>query len=104
MRTLAGGAEPGFSEGLGVTARFCSAWGLAVATCGSLLCADEANHPSCTPLRSVLPDAVFPPPTYEADVFFVAAEAQYGSTVRTVSAVVDRSELAEPKLLAIRVH
>ena len=71
---------------------------------GSLLCADEANHPSCTPLRSVLPDGVFPPPTYEADVFFVTAEAQYGSTVRTVSAVVDRSKLAEPKLLAIRVH
>ena len=71
---------------------------------GSLLCADEASHPICTPLRSVLPDGVFPPPTYATEVFFVTAEAQYGSTLRTVSAVIDRSKLAEPKLLAIRVH
>jgi type II secretory pathway component PulK len=69
---------------------------------GSLLCADEANDASCTPLRSVLPDGVFPPPSFVADVFTVDAEAHAGDAVRTVSAVIDRGELAQPKLLAIR--
>jgi general secretion pathway protein K len=71
---------------------------------GTLLCADEANHPSCTPLRSVLPDGVFPAPSFESDVFVVTAEAQSGATVRSVTAVVERSQLAEPKLLALSTH
>ncbi|HEY8119901.1 MAG TPA: type II secretion system minor pseudopilin GspK [Myxococcota bacterium] len=71
---------------------------------GSLLCADEANDSRCTPLRSVLPDPVFPPPSFEADVFLVNAEARAGDTVRSVSAVIDRSELAKPRVLAIRSH
>jgi len=69
---------------------------------GSLLCADEANDAKCTPLRSVLPDGVFPPPSFAADVFLVEAEARAGDALRTVSAVIDRSELAKPRLLAIR--
>lgn len=71
---------------------------------GALLCADEANHAGCTPLRSVLPDGVFPAPSFESDVFVVTAEAQSGSTIRSVTAVVDRSELNDPKLLAITTH
>jgi hypothetical protein len=71
---------------------------------GSLLCADDANDVKCTPLRSVLPDGVYPPPTFATDVFVVTAEAQAGDALRTVTAVVDRSDLAKPKLLAIRSH
>jgi general secretion pathway protein K len=71
---------------------------------GSLLCADEANDARCTPLRSVLPDGVYPPPSFEANVFLVEAEARAGDSVRAVSAVIDRSELAKPGLLAIRSH
>jgi len=71
---------------------------------GSLLCADEANHPSCSPLRSLLPDGVYPGASFTADVFVVTAEAHAGDSQRTVTAVIDRSELAKPKLLAIRVH
>lgn len=71
---------------------------------GSLLCADEANDTKCTPLRSVLPEGVYPPPSFEADVFFVSAEARAGDTTRTVSAVVDRKHPEQPKLLAIRTH
>ena len=68
---------------------------------GSLFCADEADDTRCTPLREVLPEGVFPPPSFTADVFLVEAEARAGDAVRTVSAVIDRSELAQPKLLAI---
>jgi type II secretory pathway component PulK len=71
---------------------------------GSLLCADEANDASCTPLRSVLTDGVYPLPSFEADVFRVTAEAEAGDTQRSASAVIDRSEPAKPRLLAIRTH
>lgn len=71
---------------------------------GSLLCADEVNQAGCTPLREILPDTVYPPPTFTSDVFFVRADAQYGSTLRSVSAVIDRSQLAKPALLAISVR
>ncbi len=71
---------------------------------GSMLCADEANNAGCTPLREALPNEVFPPPTYASDVFFVRAEADFGSATRTAQAVVDRSELAKPALLAYSVY
>jgi type II secretory pathway component PulK len=71
---------------------------------GSFFCADEANDASCTPLRSVLPDGVYPPASFEADVFTVEAEAHAGDAVRTASAVLDRSEIAKPRLLAISIH
>ncbi len=71
---------------------------------GSTLCADEASHPSCTPLREVIASEIYPPPTYTSDVFMVRAEGRYGSAARTVEAVIDRSKPAAPALLAYRVH
>jgi general secretion pathway protein K len=71
---------------------------------GSLLCAADADDARCTSLAEILPDGVFPSPSYAADVFRVEAEARAGDAVRTVQAVIDRSELAEPKLLAIQTR
>jgi general secretion pathway protein K len=71
---------------------------------GSILCADQASHPSCTPLREALPNEIFPPPTFASDVFFVRAEADFGSATRTVLAVVDRHKLAKPAVLAYSVY
>jgi general secretion pathway protein K len=71
---------------------------------GALFCADEANQAGCTPVREVLPDTVYPPLSFTSDVFYVRAEAQYGSAIRSVDAVVDRRNPAQPALLAIRVH
>jgi general secretion pathway protein K len=69
-----------------------------------ILCADEANHPACTPLREVVEGEVYPPLTYHANVFRVTAEARYGEVRRTVEAVVDRSEAEKPAILAWRVR
>jgi general secretion pathway protein K len=69
-----------------------------------ILCADEANHPGCTPLREVVEGEVYPPLTYHANVFRVTAEARYGEVRRTVEAVVDRSEAEKPAILAWRVR
>lgn len=71
---------------------------------GGILCADEADHPACTPIRNTVPGEIFPPPTYESDVFRVAAEARYGDVRRTVEAVIDRSDASAPQLLAWRVR
>ena len=69
-----------------------------------ILCADEANNPACTPLREVVEGAVYPPPSFHADVFRVTAEARYGEVRRTVEAVVDRSDPAAPAVLAWKVR
>ena len=68
-----------------------------------ILCADEANHPDCTPLRDVVEGEVYPPLTFHSNVFRVTAEARYGEVRRTVEAVVDRSGEA-PALLAWKVR
>ncbi|MGH9766282.1 MAG: SMP-30/gluconolactonase/LRE family protein [Blastocatellia bacterium] len=44
VRTIAGGAEPGFRDGRGDEARFDTPCGIAVNTDGSLLVADTGNH------------------------------------------------------------
>jgi sugar lactone lactonase YvrE len=44
VRTIAGGAEPGFRDGRGAEARFDTPCGIAVNTDGSLLVADTGNH------------------------------------------------------------
>jgi general secretion pathway protein K len=77
---------------------------LDIRTEGGILCADEANHPACTPIRNAVPGEVFPPPTYTTDVFRVRAEAAYGAVRRTVEAVIDRSDASAPLLLAWRAR
>src|SRR5262245_15572583 len=44
VRTIAGGAEPGFRDGRGAEARFDTPCGIAVNADGSLLVADTGNH------------------------------------------------------------
>lgn len=70
---------------------------------GEVLCADEAQNPACSPLSQAVEGEIFPPPTFESDVFRVAAEARVGSVRRRVEAVVDRSKPDEPTILSWRV-
>ncbi len=44
VRTLAGGSEPGFADGMGPDARFDTPCGIAITGDGSLLVADTGNH------------------------------------------------------------
>jgi general secretion pathway protein K len=71
---------------------------------GAILCSDETPHEDCTPIRDAVPGEIYPPPTFETQVFRVSAEAAYGDVRRTVEAVIDRSDPAAPQVLAWRVH
>ncbi len=71
---------------------------------GGMLCADDANQEGCTPVRDAVVGEIFPPPTYTAEVFRVLAEGRCGEVVRTVEAVVDRSDPTAPALIAWSVR
>jgi general secretion pathway protein K len=69
-----------------------------------ILCAADATDPRCTPLGEAVPGEVFPPPSFVAEVFQLTAVARMGEVEREVFAVVDRSDAAEPVLLAWQVR
>ncbi len=66
---------------------------------GDLLC-EEGTDPRCTALEQAVEGTVFPPATFQTDVFRVESIARYGDIQRTVTAWVDRSEPAQPRWLA----
>ena len=71
---------------------------------GTVLCEESAQNPACTPILEVGLEGIYPSPTYTAEVFEVRAEARYGQVRRTVEAVIDRSNPAEPLILSWRVR
>jgi type II secretory pathway component PulK len=74
---------------------------------GRILCTDTAADGRCMrPLEAGVDDHVFPPVTLpsQSEAFLVEAEATVGEVHRTVEAVVDRSDPANPRLLFWRVR
>jgi len=76
---------------------------LAVRQKGGVVCGDGQSGDTCTPIREIVQNAIFPPPSFATDVFVVTAEARVGSVQRNIEAVLDRSEGATPLLLSWRV-
>jgi type II secretory pathway component PulK len=68
------------------------------------ICAPRSSRKGCTPINEIVPNQIFPPPTYSSQIFVVRAEAQVGEIQRSVEAVVDRSKIARPRLLSWRVR
>jgi general secretion pathway protein K len=71
---------------------------------GRSVCLEGNGSGDCTPIRQIVTNPIFPPPTFTSEIFVVTAEAQVGDIRRSVEAVVDRSEPAEPRLLSWRVR
>ncbi len=74
---------------------------------GRVVCEDTALDPSrCASLSEVFDSAqaFFPAPTESANVFTVRSEARVGEIRRTVEAVIDRSQPAQPLLLSWRLR
>jgi len=71
---------------------------------GAILCDESAQNPACTPILEAGLEGIYPSPSYTADVFVVRAEARYGQVRRTVEAVIDRGNPAEPLVLSWRVR
>jgi len=70
---------------------------------GGLLCGEGLSLDECTPIRSIVPNSIFPPPTYSTSVFTIVARAQVGEIRRSVEAVVNRS-VDPPLMLSWRVR
>jgi type II secretory pathway component PulK len=70
---------------------------------GGFVCGEGQSAEGCTPIRSIVTNAIFPEPTFTSDVFVVTALAQIGDVTRRVEAVLDRSEGSAPRLLSWRV-
>jgi general secretion pathway protein K len=70
---------------------------------GGYVCGEGQSAEGCTPIRSIVTNAIFPEPRYTSDIFKVTALAQVGDVTRRVEAVLDRSKGATPQLLSWRV-
>lgn len=71
---------------------------------GVILCPEQVNVPGCQPVLGEIPGQIYPPPTWESDVFHVTATATYGNVRRTVEAVIDREDPSAPGILDWRVR
>lgn len=67
---------------------------------GGLLCGEGSSPEGCTPIREIVPNAIFPPPTFSTQIFEISAEASVGDVRSTLVAVVDRTSPALPALLS----
>lgn len=70
---------------------------LAIREEGGVLCGEGISHELCTPITSIVPNAIFPPSGYTSSFFTITAHAVVGEARRSVVAVVDRDQ--EPPLL-----
>jgi general secretion pathway protein K len=72
---------------------------------GGRICGEEQSGPDCTPIRQIvnLQNAIYPPPSFQSDVFTVVAEARVGEVRRTIEAVIDTRDGSQPLLLSWRV-
>ncbi len=67
---------------------------------GGLICPEGQSVEGCTPIREIVTNAIYPPPTFRSQVFSVRAEARVGDVRRVVVAVIDRSEAESPQVLS----
>jgi len=70
---------------------------------GGLICGDSLSLEGCTPISQIMPNPIFPPPTYRASVFTIVANARVGDIQRTIEAVVNR-RVDPPLMLSWRVR
>jgi len=68
------------------------------------LCPDSIDFEGCADLTTVFPESTFLELGHRSDVFLIEATARVGSVERTLEAVVDRSVIDPPRLLAWRVR
>jgi general secretion pathway protein K len=68
---------------------------------GGAVCKDQSVE-GCTPIHSLVTNAIFPEPRFTSDVFTVTALAQVGDVARRIEAVLDRSDGSAPRLLSWR--
>ena len=68
-----------------------------------LICGDSLSVEGCTPISNIVPNPIFPSPTYTASVFTIVASAQVGDVKRSIEAVVNR-RVDPPLMLSWQVR
>jgi len=71
---------------------------------GGWVCGEEQSAEGCTPIRSVVSNAIFPEPAYRSDVFVVTASARAGEVTSQIEAVLDLADGGNPQLLSWRIR
>jgi general secretion pathway protein K len=64
---------------------------------GGIICGESLSIDGCKPISSIVPNPIFPPPTYAASVFTIVARARVGDVRRSIEAVVNRN--VDPPLM-----
>ena len=70
---------------------------------GRFICGESLSLEGCTPISQIVPNPIFPPPTYTASVFTIVATAHVGDIQRSIEAVVNR-RVDPPLMLSWRVR
>jgi general secretion pathway protein K len=70
---------------------------------GGIICDEDQSDESCTPIRELVTNAIYPPPDMGSDVFTVVTRARVGDVTRSIEAVMHRLEEGEVRLLSWRV-
>ena len=68
-----------------------------------LICGESLSVEGCTPISSIVPNPIFPSPTYTASVFTIVASAEVGDVKRSTKAVVNR-RVDPPLMLSWQVR
>jgi len=68
-----------------------------------LICGESLSVQGCTPISGIVPNPIFPPPTYTASVFTIVASAEVGDVKRSIKAVVNR-RVDPPLMLSWQVR
>lgn len=76
---------------------------VAIRQAGGVLCGESISHELCTPIESIMPNPIFPPPGYASAAFTITAQARIGEIDRSVTAVIDRN-VDPPLLLSWKVR
>jgi len=71
---------------------------------GGAVCPASQQQEGCTPIEELVPNAIFPAPTFSAVLFVVTAEARVHGVRRTIETVADRSQGAQVRLLSWQVR
>jgi general secretion pathway protein K len=71
---------------------------------GGVICGEGLSLKECTPIKDIVPNPIFPPPTYASQIFEIRAEATVGDVRRTGLAVMDRTAPNFPVWLSWRMR
>lgn len=69
---------------------------------GGSICPEGMGHDGCVSIREIVPNAIFPLPTFSSSVFRIESEARSGEARSRIETILERSDPDHPRLLSWR--